>query len=380
MASTTTNPSTTQCCHQQTHTTINTTRTTQPGRAVKSTNDKELRRPKSHRQNPYSKPTPRSPRSASPNNSHTESLLESSTSVRKNRKSFKNDPVGGPTSKSPLSPKAHHAVRHTGYFQPQDGKPALWDLDSDYYLHVSGIGDDLIPGYSYLADATPMGARTTLAPIPACREDFSRMKLTSFDKLLERTCSSIRNVRLCREPDQKPGNSGVAPDAAEIQLKSPNWLFGQRKFEESNSAPKVASHETAKGRSQEDKRLEDLYDLSWLSSSGSDIGEEDVFKRYLAMTSVEEANGWYGGTLLGDQDENSEIYKHYAELCQGPAIEPFQDDAEKEKYYGDLLRMGTVDGMDDAAAVEAEMEAALKEYDLIGADLGIVPKACQIFG
>lgn len=41
-----------------------------------------------------------------------------------------------------------------------------------------------------------------------------------------------------------------------------------------------------------------------------------VFCRYLAMTSVDEANGWYGGTLLGDQDENSEIYKHYAELCQ----------------------------------------------------------------
>lgn len=34
------------------------------------------------------------------------------------------------------------------------------------------------------------------------------------------------------------------------------------------------------------------------------------------MTSVEEGNGWYGGTLLGDQDQNSEIYKHYAALCQ----------------------------------------------------------------
>lgn len=38
--------------------------------------------------------------------------------------------------------------------------------------------------------------------------------------------------------------------------------------------------------------------------------------RYSAMTYADEANGWYGGTLLGDQDENSEIYKHYAELCQ----------------------------------------------------------------
>ena len=68
--------------------------------------------------------------------------------------------------------------------------------------------------YSSPVEATPMGARTTLAPIPACREDFSKIKLTSFDKLIERTCSLIRNVRLCSEPDQRPGNSGVAPDAA----------------------------------------------------------------------------------------------------------------------------------------------------------------------
>ncbi|KAJ0082496.1 hypothetical protein Patl1_10743 [Pistacia atlantica] len=32
-----------------------------------------------------------------------------------------------------------------GYFKPQEGKPAPWELDSDYYLHVSGIGDDLFP-------------------------------------------------------------------------------------------------------------------------------------------------------------------------------------------------------------------------------------------
>ncbi|CAL5417230.1 unnamed protein product [Camellia sinensis] len=279
-----------------------------------------------------------------------------------------------------------------GYFQPQEGKPALWELDSDYYLHVSGIGDDLfIPDNSSLSEAKLMGARTTFAPISACREDFSRLKLTSFDKLIERTCSSIHNVRLFSEPDHKPWNSGVAPDAAEIQLKSPNWLFGQRKYEESNSAPKVASQETANGRCQDEKRVDGLCDLKWLSSGG-DVNEKDVFKRveshegqtsqtlgYLALTSVDEANGWYGGSLLGDQDENSEIYKHYAELCQGPAIEPFEHDAEKEKYYADLLHMGTIDGsMDDGTAVAAEMEAALKEYDLIGSDLGIVPKTCKI--
>ncbi|EOY17293.1 Phosphoinositide phosphatase family protein isoform 1 [Theobroma cacao] len=268
-----------------------------------------------------------------------------------------------------------------GYFQPQEGKPALWELDSDYYLHVSGIGDDLFPEKCVEDNAKPLAVvGKTLAPIPACREDFSRMKLTSFDKLLERTCSSIKNVRLCSEPDQRHGgptaNSGVAPDAAEIQLKSPNWLFGQRKFEEVGSAPKVTASEIKNGGSNGEVKVDDFCDLNWLSSYDDD--EQDIFQRYLSMTSVNEANGWYGGTLLGDQDETSEIYRHYAELCEGPAMEPFQNDLEREKHYADVLQVNTIDLVDDAA-IEAEMAAALEEYDLIGADLGIFPASCKSF-
>ncbi|XP_057973456.1 phosphatidylinositol-3-phosphatase SAC1 isoform X2 [Malania oleifera] len=267
-----------------------------------------------------------------------------------------------------------------GYFQPQEGKPALWELDSDYYLHVSGIGDDLFPDSSSSVDAKPGGrAGTLLAPVPACREDFLHIKLTSFEKLIQRTCSSIKNVRLCCEPDQKPGggigNSGVAPDAAEIQLKSPNWLFGQRKYDESGSVPKVTSTEIANEGPRDDMGLDGFCDLNWVSSI-DDVDEEDIFQRYLSVTSVEDANGWYGGTLLGDHDESSDIYKHYAELCQGPAMEPFQHDPEKERHYSDVLHMGALDGVDDAA-VAAEMEAALREYDQIGGDLGIVPKTCK---
>ncbi|OIT35684.1 PREDICTED: phosphoinositide phosphatase SAC1 [Nicotiana attenuata] len=260
-----------------------------------------------------------------------------------------------------------------GYFQPKEGKPALWELDSDYYLHVSGIGDDLIPDLSF--DTSAVGQGTALAPVPACREDFLRMKLTSFDKLLERTCCNIKNVRLCSETDQKSGNSGVAPDAAEIQLKSPNWLFGQRKYDDSNSASKVSSNAVSNGVSTCENKVDGLGDLSWISGV-PDLNQEDIFERYLTMTAANEANGWYGGTLLGDQDESSEIYRHYAELIQGPAMEPFEHDAEKEKYYTELLLKGSVDAMDDAA-IEAEMESALKAYDQIGADLGIFPKSCK---
>ncbi|KAM3237863.1 hypothetical protein P3S67_012300 [Capsicum chacoense] len=262
-----------------------------------------------------------------------------------------------------------------GYFQPREGKPALWELDSDYYLHVSGIGDDLIPDYGLSFDGSAVGQGTTLVPVPACREDFLRMKLTSFDKLLERTCCHIKNVRLCSETDKKSGNSGVAPDAAEIQLKSPNWLFGQRKYDDSNSASKVSSHAVSNGASNGENEADGLGDLSWISGV-TDLNQEDIFKRYLTMTAANEANGWYGGTLLGDQDESSEIYRHYAELIQGPAMEPFEHDSENEKYYTELLLKGSVDAMDDAA-IEAEMESAFKAYDQIGTDLGIFPKSCK---
>uniref|UniRef100_A0A3Q7JKZ5 SAC domain-containing protein n=1 Tax=Solanum lycopersicum TaxID=4081 RepID=A0A3Q7JKZ5_SOLLC len=262
-----------------------------------------------------------------------------------------------------------------GYFQPQEGKPALWELDSDYYLHVSGIGDDLIPDYGLSFVAIAVGQRTTLAPVPACREDFLRMKLTSFDKLLERTCCHIKNVRLCSETDQKSGNSGVAPDAAEIQLRSPNWLFGQRKYDDSNSASKLSSHAVPNGVSNGENEADGLGDLTWISGV-PDLNQEDIFERYLTMTATNEANGWYGGTLLGDQDESSEIYRHYAELIQGPAMEPFEHDSENEKYYTELLLKGSAEAMDDVA-IEAEMESAFKAYDQIGADLGIFPKSCK---
>ncbi|CAN6873616.1 unnamed protein product [Brassica oleracea var. botrytis] len=268
-----------------------------------------------------------------------------------------------------------------GYFQPQEGKPALWELDSDYYLHVSGIGDEIFPGRGVQSTEKPMsGIGVNLAPVPAFREDFSRKKLTSFDKLIEQTCSSIKNVRLCSETRQRPGGSagstGVAPDAAEIQLKSPNWLFGSRKPEESGSATKPGADDSEKGVTSSE-RVHDFCNLDWLSEPNDH--HEDIFQKYLSITSTTEANGWYGGTLLGDQDENSEIYKHYAQFCQCPAMEPFENDHELEQKYAEVLRMTTVDVMDNMGEEETEMEKALNEYAQIGSNLGIIPTQCKHF-
>lgn len=66
---------------------------------------------------------------------------------------------------------------------------------------------------------------------------------------------------------------------SEIQLKSPNWLFGQRKYEESGSAPKVATGEITNGGSGDETGVDCLCNLDWLSS-GSEANEEDIFHRY----------------------------------------------------------------------------------------------------
>ncbi|KAJ6422154.1 hypothetical protein OIU84_027156 [Salix udensis] len=124
-------------------------------------------------------------------------------------------------------------------------------------------------------------------------------------------------------------------------LKSPNWLFGQKKYEESGNAPKAAKSEIENGASQKEIDLDGYSELNCLSSV--DINEEDIFQscgsvsRYLAVTSVDEASGWYGDTLLGDQDEGND------------------------------------------STAEADMEAALMDYDRIVADLGIVPLSCKSF-
>lgn len=261
-----------------------------------------------------------------------------------------------------------------GYFQPQEGKPALWELDSDYYLHVGGNGDEAITDNQLLPENNSTAVQhpsNVLAPVPACREDYSRMKLTSFDKLMQTIYSSIKNVRIYSEPDLKAGpamgNSGMAPDAAEIQLKSPNWLFGQRKVEGKGQLCKIATRDCVQYRTRDEEANDDCDELKCLFSG--DSYQEAIFESYLAIASTTEVDNWYGKGLLFDTVEDSEAYKHYAECCQGPALDPFGHDAEKEQYYSDALCQ-VLKGRKDES-VESEMEDALSEYEKIGSDLGI---------
>lgn len=65
---------------------------------------------------------------------------------------------------------------------------------------------------------------------------------------------------------------------------------------------------------------------------------------------------------------------------QCPAMEPFDNnDHELEQNYAEVLRMNTVDVMDNIGEEGTEMEKALNEYAQIGTNLGIIPTQCKYF-
>ncbi|CAM6086971.1 unnamed protein product [Calypogeia fissa] len=259
-----------------------------------------------------------------------------------------------------------------GHFQPQDGKPALWDLDSDYYLHLGGFGDespkeaDRVAQKPWTDAMVQQNLSGAISFSPAYREDYRLAKLTSFDKLFQITCGPIKNVRLYNESENRVGQLSItAPDAAEVQLKSPNWLFGQRKLEE----PNVTSAETSqkeKTKATGDKAIRDFSDFDWLASSGPT--EEDIGDRQFPA-SVEDDLGWYGTLLLpgtvGDSREN----QHYVDCCKGP-IEGMADIESAETI--DVPIMDQVSEEYANISKTDDVEAAMKEYDEIGSDIASI--------
>ncbi|KAJ7186236.1 hypothetical protein O6H91_Y537100 [Diphasiastrum complanatum] len=259
-----------------------------------------------------------------------------------------------------------------GHFQPQEGKPALWELDSDYYLHVGGYRDEspimgktLSPQNSFSsASLSTENKNTRLPRIPSYQDDFQCIKLTSFDKLIQVTCGTLKNVRTHTESDIKNGMGGTAPDAAEIQLKSPNWLFGHRKHEASESSPS----DTLQRAFQDTNGVQmcDDSELDWVSSLGIS-SEDDMYDRYL-MTATSEHNSWYGSELLPGTVEWSEANQHYAKCCQGQVPNPFDLTWEKDYDQYNASIEDVLSFQDDCVA--SVMEAALAECEEIGADLG----------
>lgn len=250
-----------------------------------------------------------------------------------------------------------------GHFQPREGKPALWELDSDYYLHVGGNRDDY-PREQRFGTAQEQAVHSDHSSLPGIPttipygEDFQRLKLTSFDKLLQMTSGTIKPVRMFSSDLQlktrtPAGVSGT--DATEVQLKSPNWLFGQRKFEEPGPASPRELTQTGSPKPVVD-RMSPQFD--WLLSPAFPYVED--------MHMIVSGNPkQYSDMLFAGSLEDGEACVHYAQYCQGS----FDSlDLHAEDIKNDLKNViDVVEATDDV--VVAAMEAALQVDKELGEDL-----------
>lgn len=254
-----------------------------------------------------------------------------------------------------------------GHFQPQEGKPDLWELETDYYLHVSGQGEESLleqrttripsrkPSFS-----SQKSRNRTLFSVSPYDEDFRRLKMTSFDKL-QATRGSVKSVRMYGDSGfKRRAVAGVASDAAEVQLKSPNWLYGQRKPEDSGPANVDSPISVKPLATKKEKNEQEFENLDWLTTL-CPYSEEELFTRYVLM-GLNEDDSWYGTRLLPGTVNSSEANRHYMECCQGPPRD-FEDVSSSRGAVSfqsvcELIHF-------DEDMVKLAMEAALSQFKSI---------------
>lgn len=254
-----------------------------------------------------------------------------------------------------------------GHFRPEEGKPALWELETDYYLHVSGYEDDFSKDVK-----TPLPICGTLT-VPASRkknkvvpiscrhpDDYYCKKLTSFDKLLQtmqplETESQGENMKHFPAP-------WSTPDAVEVLLKSPNWLYGSKCQDLPASFDPSAALCSAP-QNYENELEQELVGMDWSSDYGP-VAEEELYDRYLLQASPND-DAWYGTGLLPGTVEHSDANQHYQQCCKGPRVEIVVTDSGEDEDGEDLSPTGTVDVYDEESVARA-MEAALSQFQNLG--------------
>lgn len=254
----------------------------------------------------------------------------------------------------------------------------MWDLESDYYLHVGGRGEEfgsednkkLAKRISdkALTLSSQNSRKNKLYATSPCRLDFHRLKMTSFDKL-QQICGPVTNVRLYTETGPKGAEvalRGVARDAAEVQLKSPNWLYGQRRPEKGTSPSKSHTEQVAEAHAAKVKETKkELEDLDWLTNL-CPSGEEELFARYVLVESTDD-DSWYGTKILPGTVEESAANQHYLQCCKGPSIDPW--DWTSTGGMDSFQTVADVIQEQDEDMMRMAMESAISQFQTVGSSV-----------
>ncbi|KAJ6839358.1 phosphoinositide phosphatase SAC2-like [Iris pallida] len=160
-----------------------------------------------------------------------------------------------------------------GYFQPQLGKPALWELSSDQHYNVGGRGNGFADGSarSFMKRSLSDGNILQDSNTPATRQNAGQTKLPN-SAILDRTHQedhvqdypeSTLEISAC---DSDISFSRCTPSMPRRQLfgESEHSYFSERRHDDESSSS-------------------NFLDLEWLSSSGTSC--EEMYDRYTVTNS-----------------------------------------------------------------------------------------------
>ncbi|GAQ79856.1 Sac domain-containing Phosphoinositide Phosphatase [Klebsormidium nitens] len=255
-----------------------------------------------------------------------------------------------------------------GHFVPEENKPALWELDNDYYLHMGQSAEspqDKGPGPSGGDDPpTPLCLPPHASP-PHSADAPPRLKLTSFDKLAA-TQAAVRHVRLVREavePVEK-SKAGTSTEDLHVLLTGPSWLFGAVPEHHPKGFPISPRKEIA----EPEPRRPEEDDVSSIASVVGEL-ETDPLSHLLSDDTIEpgftstDDDDWYGSSLLAGSIETSPAYEHYQRLCQlsdeGGIFSQTPSQTEVYKAY-DGIATTLGGGEESDAELEAKMARQLE--------------------
>ncbi|XP_012574110.1 phosphoinositide phosphatase SAC2-like isoform X2 [Cicer arietinum] len=182
-----------------------------------------------------------------------------------------------------------------GHFQPQQGKPALWELDSDQYYTVGKHGPDLADG--------------------SVRSSIKRS--LSDGNILGETDTTIRNLHApdCQHSSEKPDKQSLLESTSDIFTCGSSICHCRKIYGGMDKDQYCDNDHICYDEHGDAGDCSNFLDVDWLSSSGNSC-EEELLERSTSISSdnivnelVTETSANESGPFLKERQSEEELNK-----------------------------------------------------------------------
>lgn len=190
-----------------------------------------------------------------------------------------------------LDPEKQDAINlFLGHFQPEEGKAALWELDSDHHYNIGRLTPPMSDIYS---------------------RSFLRRSLSDgfliYENSSPTTTANIGDSSTCRHPlpDLKEDQSGLSESTPEITTCGTDITYSRftpsmsarQLFTDTPEAEYLRGQCSCYNEHGDEFNCSDIIDLDWVSSSGNSCEEETYDRSSLVSSPV--GGSLYGSVLNG---------------------------------------------------------------------------------